>query len=130
MRNPIAITSLFETHPTVRDLDRSSAFHRDIVGLQPAAHDAVLGAASSGSARPDGHARVRSPRQMWPISMCLARRQRWRHIGRESLHRQEGGKLVARHDCSFVAANTIEVTNQQTATKIAIIEAQPTMSTA
>jgi hypothetical protein len=57
----MAITSLFETHPTVRDLDRSGAFDRDIVGLQPAAHDAVLGAASSGSEPRTGDARTGRP---------------------------------------------------------------------
>jgi lactoylglutathione lyase len=31
-----AILGLFETHLTVRDLDRSIAFYRDVVGLMPA----------------------------------------------------------------------------------------------
>jgi lactoylglutathione lyase len=44
MSDPIAINGLFETHLTVRDLDRSTAFYRDIVGLQPALHEPVLGA--------------------------------------------------------------------------------------
>jgi lactoylglutathione lyase len=45
MSSPIGIHGLFETHLTVRDLDRSIAFYRDIVGLQPAFHDPALGAA-------------------------------------------------------------------------------------
>jgi lactoylglutathione lyase len=45
MSNRLAIRGLFETHLTVRDLDRSFAFYRDIVGLQPALNDPTLGAA-------------------------------------------------------------------------------------
>jgi lactoylglutathione lyase len=37
--------SLFETHLTVRDLDRSIAFYRDVVGLPLALHDREIGAA-------------------------------------------------------------------------------------
>lgn len=36
MSQPVAIVGLFETHLPVRDLDRSIAFYRDVVGLQPA----------------------------------------------------------------------------------------------
>jgi lactoylglutathione lyase len=32
----VPVRGLFETHLTVRDLDRSVAFYRDVVGLQPA----------------------------------------------------------------------------------------------
>jgi lactoylglutathione lyase len=45
MSEPVAIHGLFETHLTVRDLGRSIAFYRDVVGLQLAAHEADLGAA-------------------------------------------------------------------------------------
>ena len=45
MSEPVAIEGLFETHLAVRDLDRSVAFYRDVVGLQPALHDPDLGAA-------------------------------------------------------------------------------------
>ena len=45
MSEPVTIEGLFETHLTVRDLDRSVAFYRDVVGLQPALHDPDLGAA-------------------------------------------------------------------------------------
>lgn len=45
MSEPVAISGLFETHLTVRDLDRSIAFYRDVVGLQPALHEPDLGAA-------------------------------------------------------------------------------------
>ena len=45
MSEPVAIDRLFETHLPVRDLDRSVAFYRDVVGLQPALHDPDLGAA-------------------------------------------------------------------------------------
>jgi lactoylglutathione lyase len=45
MSDRMTINGLFETHLTVHDLDRSTAFYRDIVGLQPALHDPVLGAA-------------------------------------------------------------------------------------
>jgi catechol 2,3-dioxygenase-like lactoylglutathione lyase family enzyme len=45
MSEPVAIKGLSETHLAVRDLDRSVAFYRDIVGLQPALHDPDLGAA-------------------------------------------------------------------------------------
>jgi lactoylglutathione lyase len=45
MNEPVTIDGLFETHLTVRDLDRSVAFYRDVVGLQPALHDPDLGAA-------------------------------------------------------------------------------------
>ena len=45
MSEPVAINGLFETHLTVRDLDRSIAFYRDVVGLQPALHEPDLGAA-------------------------------------------------------------------------------------
>ena len=44
MSEPVAIDGLFETHLTVRDLDRSIAFYRDIVGLQPALRERGLGA--------------------------------------------------------------------------------------
>ena len=44
MSEPVAIDGLFETHLTVRDLDCSVAFYRDVVGLQPALHDPDLGA--------------------------------------------------------------------------------------
>ena len=37
MNEPIPAHGLFETHLTVRDLDRSIAFYRDVVGL-PLAH--------------------------------------------------------------------------------------------
>jgi hypothetical protein len=33
---PVPVHGLFETHLTVSDLDRSRAFHRDVVGLEPA----------------------------------------------------------------------------------------------
>jgi len=33
MSGPVPVAGLFETHLTVRDLDRSVAFYRDIVGL-------------------------------------------------------------------------------------------------
>jgi lactoylglutathione lyase len=45
MSEPVAINGLLETHLTVRDLDRSIAFYRDVVGLQPALHEPGLGAA-------------------------------------------------------------------------------------
>jgi lactoylglutathione lyase len=45
MNDRIAIAGLFETHLTVHDLDRSTNFYRDIVGLQPALHDPSIGAA-------------------------------------------------------------------------------------
>jgi lactoylglutathione lyase len=45
MSEPVAINGLFETHLTVRDLDRSIAFYRDVVGLQPALREPGLGAA-------------------------------------------------------------------------------------
>jgi lactoylglutathione lyase len=45
MSKPLAINGLFETHLPVRDLDRSIAFYRDVVGLQPALHEPDLGAA-------------------------------------------------------------------------------------
>ena len=32
----MSVRGLFETHLTVSDLDRSIAFYRDVVGLQPA----------------------------------------------------------------------------------------------
>jgi lactoylglutathione lyase len=45
MSEPVAIEGLFETHLTVRDLDRSVAFYRDVVGLQLALREPELGAA-------------------------------------------------------------------------------------
>jgi lactoylglutathione lyase len=45
MNDPIAVDGLFETHLTVRDLDRSIAFYRDVLGLEPALVDVDLGAA-------------------------------------------------------------------------------------
>ncbi len=45
MTEPVAINGLFETHLTVRDLERSIGFYRDVVGLPLALHDPDLGAA-------------------------------------------------------------------------------------
>jgi lactoylglutathione lyase len=45
MSKPVVTNGLFETHVTVRDLDRSIAFYRDVVGLQPALHEPDLDAA-------------------------------------------------------------------------------------
>jgi lactoylglutathione lyase len=45
MSEPVAVNGLFETHLTVRDLDRSVAFYRDVVGLQLALREPELGAA-------------------------------------------------------------------------------------
>jgi lactoylglutathione lyase len=45
MNEPVTIDGLFETHLTVRDLDRSVDFYRDVVGLQPALREPDLGAA-------------------------------------------------------------------------------------
>ena len=45
MSEPVAINGLFETHLAVRDLDRSIAFYRDVVGLQLALREPSLGAA-------------------------------------------------------------------------------------
>jgi lactoylglutathione lyase len=39
------LAGLFEAHLTVRDLDRSVAFYRDVVGLEPARLEPELGAA-------------------------------------------------------------------------------------
>jgi lactoylglutathione lyase len=41
----VSVESLFETHLTVRDLDRSIAFYREVVGLPLAWHAPELGAA-------------------------------------------------------------------------------------
>jgi lactoylglutathione lyase len=41
---PVGITGLFETHLTVRDLDQSTRFYRDVVGLELAFHDPSIGA--------------------------------------------------------------------------------------
>lgn len=45
MNEPVGITGLFETHLTVRDLDRSTSFYRDVVGLELALREATVGAA-------------------------------------------------------------------------------------
>ena len=45
MSTPITVHGLFETHLTVRDLDRSIAFYRDLVGLRLALHERERGAA-------------------------------------------------------------------------------------
>jgi lactoylglutathione lyase len=45
MTQPVAINGLFETHLTVRDLDDSIGFYRDIVGLQLAHQEPTRGAA-------------------------------------------------------------------------------------
>jgi lactoylglutathione lyase len=45
MNERIAVSGLFETHLTVRDLDRSVAFYRDLVGLELGLHERDRGAA-------------------------------------------------------------------------------------
>jgi lactoylglutathione lyase len=45
MTQPVAINGLFETHLSVRDLDDSVNFYRDIVGLQLAHEEPTRGAA-------------------------------------------------------------------------------------
>ena len=45
MSERATIRGLFETHLTVRDLDTSAAFYRDVVGLPLALHEPELGAA-------------------------------------------------------------------------------------
>ena len=45
MNEPVAVNGLFETHLTVRDLDRSIGFYRDLVGLQLGFHERDRGAA-------------------------------------------------------------------------------------
>ena len=45
MSTPITVHGLFETHLTVRDLDRSIVFYRDLVGLRLALHERDRGAA-------------------------------------------------------------------------------------
>jgi lactoylglutathione lyase len=45
MNERIAVSGLFETHLTVRDLDRSVVFYRDVVGLQLGLHERDRGAA-------------------------------------------------------------------------------------
>ena len=45
MSEPVTIDGLFETHLAVRDLDRSIAFYRDVVGLQLALRQPSLDAA-------------------------------------------------------------------------------------
>src|SRR4051795_3585041 len=51
---PIAVRGLFETHLTVADVDRSAAFYRDVVGLEPALEVPVRGAAFLWIGRPGG----------------------------------------------------------------------------
>jgi len=45
MNEAVGITGLFETHLTVRDLERSIDFYRDVVGLELALREETLGAA-------------------------------------------------------------------------------------
>src|SRR5437870_5420192 len=45
MTAPVSVLDLFETHLLVRDLDRSVAFYRDVVGLAPALEEPPRGAA-------------------------------------------------------------------------------------
>ena len=45
MSKPVTVHGLFETHLTVRDLDRSIVFYRDLVGLQLGLHERERGAA-------------------------------------------------------------------------------------
>ena len=45
MSHAAEIDGLFEAHLTVRDLDRSIAFYRDVVGLEPALRAPEIGAA-------------------------------------------------------------------------------------
>jgi lactoylglutathione lyase len=45
MSQPIPVRGLFESHLSVADLDRSLAFYRDIVGLEPALEVPERGAA-------------------------------------------------------------------------------------
>jgi lactoylglutathione lyase len=52
VNGPVAVSGLFETHLTVRDLDRSTSFYRDVVGLEPALRDPSIGAAFFWIGRP------------------------------------------------------------------------------
>jgi lactoylglutathione lyase len=44
MINPVPVSGLFEAHLTVSDLDRSTAFYRDVVGLPLALEAPAIGA--------------------------------------------------------------------------------------